>query len=160
MQDQLVDLYRNGIKTAAQLTRLSVENSVRLQERQLDIARKVLDESTRGADRVSGAKSIDELMAAQTELAGSQMQHVAEFWTTVWQAAAESQKHMIEQMQSQIGQAAGSFTSLYSAATRTSEDVARAAASQVSRAAGSLRDSATAANHDRKAHEGQRKSAA
>lgn len=148
MQDQLIDLYRNSIRTAADLTRMSFESTVRLQERQLDIARKVLEESTRSAERVSGAKNMDELLAAQTELAGAQMQRIAEFWTTVWQAAAENQKHMIEQVQSQIGQA-----------TRTSEDVARAAASQVSRAAGSLRESATAANHERKGQEGHRKSA-
>jgi hypothetical protein len=148
MQDQLVDLYRNSIRTAADLTRMSFENTVRLQERQLDIARKVLEESTRSAERVSSAKNMDELLAAQTELAGAQMQRIAEFWTTVWQAAAENQKHMIEQVQSQIGQA-----------TRTSEEVARAAASQVSRATGSLRESATAANHERKGQEGHRKSA-
>ena len=149
MQDQLVDLYRNGMKTAAHLMRTSLENSVRLQEKQLDIARKVLEESTRSAEKVSGARNMDELVTAQTELAGSQMQQIAEFWTSVWQMAAENQKHLIEQVQSQMGQAAGSFNSLYSAATRTSEDVARAAAAQVSRAAGSVRESATAANHER-----------
>jgi Phasin protein len=151
MQDQLIDLYRNGMKTAAHLTRVSLENTVRLQEKQLDIARKVLDESSRSAERVSGAKNMDELLAAQTELAGSQMQRIAEFWTTVWQAAAENQKHLIEQ-------AAGNFTTLYSAATRSAEDVARTAASQVSRAAGSVRESAAAANHG-KGSEGHRKSA-
>ena len=159
MQDQLVDLYRNGMKTAAQLARMSLENTVRLQEKQLDIARKVLEDSTRSADRVSGAKNMDELLAAQTELAGAQMQRIAEFWTGVWQAAAENQKHLIEQVQSQMGQAAGTFTSLYTAATRSSEEVARTAASQVSRAAGSLRESAAAANNERKGHEGHRKSA-
>ena len=91
MQDQLVDIYRNGMKTATQLTRVSLENAVRVQEKQLDIARKVLDESTRSAERVSGAKNMDELLAAQTEFAGSQMQRIAEFWTTVWQVAAENQ---------------------------------------------------------------------
>ena len=155
MQDQLVDLYRNGMKTAAHLTRVSLENAVRLQEKQLDIARKVLDESTRSAERVSGAKNMDELLAAQTELAGAQMQRIAEFWTSVWQAAAENQQRLIEQVQSQVGQAAGSFNSLYSAATRSAEDVARSAATQVSRATGSV----SAANHERKGQEGHRKSA-
>jgi phasin family protein len=159
MQEQFVDLYRNSVRTAADLTRMSFESSVRLQERQLDIARKVLEESTRSAERVSGAKNMDELLAAQTELAGAQMQRIAEFWTTVWQAATENQKHLIEQVQSQMGQAAGSFTNLYSAAARSAEDVGRTAASQVSRAAGSVRESAAAANHDRKAQEGHRKSA-
>ena len=159
MQDQLVDIYRNGMKTATQLTRVSLENAVRVQEKQLDIARKVLDESTRSAERVSGAKNMDELLAAQTEFAGSQMQRIAEFWTTVWQAAAENQKHLIEQVQSQVGQAAGSFNNLYSAASRSAEDVARTAAAQVSRAAGSVRESSSAANNHGKAQEGHRKSA-
>jgi len=134
MQDQFVDIYRNSIRTAAELTRVSLENAVRLQERQLEIARKVVEDGSRSLQRLSEAKSVDELIAAQNEFAGAQMQRVAQFWTQMWQTVAENQ-------------------------TRSAEDVARAAASQVSRAAGSLRESATAANQERKAQEAHRKSA-
>jgi transposase len=131
MQNQFVDLYRNGIKTAADLARLSLENTVRLQEQQLGIVRNILEENTRSAERVTHAHSMEELLALQSQLAGAQLQRVAEFWSSLWQATVETQKTWIGQAQSQA---------------RTSEEVAREAANQISRAAGSVRESGSAAH--------------
>src|SRR6266446_6660490 len=61
----------------------------------------------------------------QTQLAGAQLGRIAEFWSSVWQAAAENQRSLFQQVRSQ---------------SRSSEDVARAAANQASRAAGSVRE--------------------
>jgi hypothetical protein len=131
MQNQFVDLYRSGIKTATEVARMSLENSVRLQEKQLGIVRNILDENRRSADSLGEARSLEELMAMQSRIAGAQLERVAEFWSSVWHAAAESQKAWIEQLQSQ--------------SAHTSEDVARVATNQVSRAAGSVREAASAA---------------
>ncbi|HYR32690.1 MAG TPA: phasin family protein, partial [Burkholderiales bacterium] len=76
-----------------------------LQEKQLGIVRNILDENKRSSDSLGEAKSIEDLMAMQSRLAGAQLERVAEFWSSVWHAAAESQKTWIEQLQSQIGQA-------------------------------------------------------
>ena len=43
MQNPLVDLYRNSMQTAADVARLSLENSIRLQEQQLAIVRGIVD---------------------------------------------------------------------------------------------------------------------
>jgi hypothetical protein len=154
MQAQFFDLYRNGMKTAAELAKTSLENTVRLQQKQLDMMRNILEESSRSTDRLGQARSIEELIGVQSQLAGTQLQRIAEFWTSAWQIAAENQKAVMQQWQSQLGQAAGDAMR---ETTRTSEEVARVAAAQISRAAGSLRESAAPQQHERK--EPNRKSA-
>src|SRR5258706_13508927 len=125
MECHFFDLYRNGITTATQVDTMSLQNAARLQETQLGMVRDILDESTRSAERLNNAKSIDELLALQSQLAGAQLGRIAEFWSSVWQAAAENQRSLFQQVRSQ---------------SRSSEDVARAAANQGSRAAGSVRE--------------------
>jgi hypothetical protein len=142
-QNQFVDLYRNGIRTATDFARMSLEASVRMQEKQLEIVRGIVEEQSRSAEEITRAGSVEELLALQSRLAGAQMGRVVEFWSRVWQTAAQNQAQGLREIQN--------------FASRSSEDVARAAASQVSRAAGSVAESADAANHERKAQ--QRKSA-
>lgn len=141
-QNQFIDIFRNGIRTAAEVARLSLENGVRLQERQLEIARGLLQEQSRSAEEIARAGSVEELWTLQSRLASAQLGRVVEFWSSLWQAAAQNQTQGLRDIQA--------FT------TRTSEDVARAAAAQVSRAAGGVEESAEAANQERK---GQRRSA-
>jgi hypothetical protein len=155
MQAQFFDLYRNGMKTAAELAKTSLENTVRLQQKQLDMVRNILEENSRSTDRLGQARSIEELVSVQSQLAGTQIQRIAEFWTSAWQIAAENQKAVMEQWQSQLGQAAGDAMR---ETARGSEDVARMAAAQISRATGSIRESA-APQPDRKEPHPHRKSA-
>ena len=136
MQNQFVDLYRNGIRTAADVARMSLESSVRLQEKQLEIVRGILEQQARSAEEITRAGSLEELLAVQSRLAGEQVGRVVEFWSSVWQTAAQNHAQGLREIQTY--------------ATRSSEDVARAAANQISRAAGSVAESADAANHDRK----------
>ncbi len=159
MPNQFVDLYRNGFKTAAEVVKASVENAVRVQQRQLDIARSALDDSKRSVDQLAQANSFEELFAAQSHLAGAQIERVTEYWSSLWHAAAENQKAALEQIQSQMGQAKDRMRETYDFTTRTSEEVARVAASQVSKASGSMRETAAAVQQEsRRPHE-QRKSA-
>jgi hypothetical protein len=137
MQNQFVDLYRHGIRTAADVAKVSLENSIRMQEKQLEMVRNALEQQARSAEEISSAGSMEELLAAQSRFAGAQVGRVVEFWSSVWQAAAQNHAQGLREIQSY--------------ATRSSEDVARAAANQVSRAAGSVSESADAANLERKA---------
>jgi phasin family protein len=145
MQNQFVDLYRNGIKTAAEVAKTSLESAVQLQERQLGILRNVLEENRRSADALSDAKTLEELMTAQTRVAGSQLERMAELWSSLVNAAAEQQKTWIERWQSQISQTKDRVRESYELTARTSEEIARTAASQVSRATGSIREAASGA---------------
>jgi hypothetical protein len=142
MQNQLVDLYRNGMRTAADVARVSLESSIRMHEKQLQLARDFLQEQSSSAEEIARAASLQELLAVQSRLAGAQWGRMVELWSNVWQTAAQTQAQGLREMQT--------------FATRSSEDVARAAANQVSRAAGSVAESTDPANLERK---NQRRSA-
>ena len=137
MQSQFVDLYRNGIRTAADVARVSLENSIRMQEKQLEIVRGILEQQARSAEELARAASVEELLAVQSRMVGAQVGRVVEFWSNVWQTAAQNHAQGLREIQT--------------FATRGSEEVARAAANQISRAAGSVTESADAANLERKA---------
>ena len=138
MQNQFIDIYRNGIKTATEVSRASLEGFVQLQERQLGIVRNLLDESRRSAEGIADAKSLEDLVALQSRFAGSQLERMAEFWSSTVHAVAEQQKTWIERMQSQVSQTKDRVRENYDLTARTSEEIARTAANQVSRATGSI----------------------
>ena len=144
--ERFLDLYRSGIRSASDIGQAWLQVSLRLHEKQLEAVRGMIDENTRSAERLGEARSIGELTSLHSQLAGSQIRRVAEFWSTLWRTAADGQQELFGQMQRQGGQAR-------ELATRTTEDVARAAANQVSRAAGSIRESAPApSQHHGKEH--------
>ena len=128
--NQLFDIYRNNVRTTAEMVRISLENTVRLQEQQLGMVRHMLDENVRSAERAAGAQSMEQLVALQSELAGRQLQSLGDFWSSMWNTAAESQRSFFERIRSEGADAA---RKTYDSAARVSEDVARAAASSVSR---------------------------
>lgn len=150
MQNQFVDLYRHGIKTAAEVARTSLEGAVQLQERQLGILRTILDENRRTTDALAEAKSIEDVVATQSRVFGAQVERMAELWSNFVHSAAEQQKTWIDRMQSQVGQAKDRVRETYELTTRTSEEIARTAANQVSRASGSIREAGSAAERQRK----------
>ncbi len=98
-------------------------------------------------------KSLDDIVALNSKLAGTQLERMTEFWSNWWRVAGDAQKSMIDQMQSQIGQAKERVREGYSFTARTSEEAARLAASQVSGAAGQIREAGQETKHQ------QRKSA-
>ena len=128
MQAQFFDLYRSGMKMAADIAKTSLENSVRLQQKQLDMMKNILDESGRSTDRLGQARSMEDLVGVQSQLAGTQWQRIAEFWTSAWQIAAENQKAVVEQWQSQVGQAGDEMRNAAASAARGSQDMMRMAA--------------------------------
>ena len=153
MQNQFVDLYRNTVKTTAEVTRSSLEGVVQFQERQLGILRGLMDEQRRSVESMAEAKTIEDLITTQSRAVGAQVERMAELWSNLVQSAADQQKAWIERMQSQVGMTRERVRETYELTARTSEEIARNAANQVSRASGSVREAASAAQ------ERQRKSA-
>jgi hypothetical protein len=49
-------------------------------------------------------RTVDELMAVQSRLAGTQLERSMDFWSRLWRAAGDNQLAMIGQAQSQLGQ--------------------------------------------------------
>jgi hypothetical protein len=60
-------------------------------------------------------------------MAGAQLERVGEFWANWWRAAADAQKSMIDQFQSNMGQASEKMREGYSFAARAAEDTTRLA---------------------------------
>jgi hypothetical protein len=131
MQTQFLDLYRASIRSATDLMKLQLEQTERLQQQQLQMIRSALEENTRSSSQLGELKSLDDIVALNSRLAGAQLERAAEFWANWWRAAGDTQKSMIEQMQSQMGQAKDRVREGYAFTARASEDAARIAAGQV-----------------------------
>ena len=127
MQAQLLDLYRAGIRSATDMMKLSLEQTERFQQQQLQLIRQALDESSRSTTQAGELKGVDDMVAFNSRLAGAQLERVGEFWANWWRAAGDAQKSMIEQFQSQVGHAKDLGREGYNFATRAAEDSARLA---------------------------------
>ena len=118
---QFLDIYRAGMKTAAEMMKSSFENAERVQNRQLQLVRNALEDNAKSADELASAKSLDELVSMQTRLAASQMERTIELWTGLWRSTAEGMRDTYN---------------------RTTESAARIASSQVQTVAERQRKSA------------------
>jgi hypothetical protein len=127
MQAQLVDLYRAGIRSATDMMKLSLEHTERFQQQQLQLIRHALDESTRSTTQAGEVKGLDDMVAFNSRLAGTQLERVSEFWANWWRAAGDMQKSMIDQFQSTVGQTKDQMREGYSFAARAAEDTTRLA---------------------------------
>lgn len=96
---QFMDIYRTGLRTATDIMKASLENAERLQQQQFQAMRSVLEENAKTANQLAEIRSMDEWVALQSSLAGSQMERLVDFWGSMWRAAGDSQS-MIRQMQS------------------------------------------------------------
>ncbi|HEX6415769.1 MAG TPA: phasin family protein [Burkholderiales bacterium] len=150
MQAQFLDLYRASLKTATEFMKTSLEQTERFQQQQLQMVKSALEESSRSGNQASEVKSLDDIVALNSKLAGNQLERVAEFWSNWWRVAGDAQKSMIDQMQSQLGQAKERVREGYSFTARTSEEAARLAASQMAGAASQIREAEQQAKHQRK----------
>jgi hypothetical protein len=89
---QFLDIYRAGMKTAAEVIKSSLENAERVQNRQMQLVRNALEENAKSADELASAKSFDELVSMQTRLATSQMERTIELWSGLWRSTAEGMR--------------------------------------------------------------------
>ena len=104
-QADLFDIYRAGLKTAADLVKASLESAERLQNQQLVAIRSVIDQQSKSATELSRAKTLDELLSVQTRIVGQQFENAVSLWTDLFQAAGENQRVAFGRMQDQLAQA-------------------------------------------------------
>jgi phasin family protein len=90
-QAELFDLYRAGLKTAADFMKTSLENAERLQNQQLVAIRSAIDQQSKSAAELSRVKTLDELVAFQTRMAGAQFERAMSLWSDLVQVAGENQ---------------------------------------------------------------------
>ena len=104
MQTQFFEIYRAGLKSAADVMTATLENARRLQQQQLDALQSALEDQTKSVRELAEVRTVDELMALQSRLAGTQLERTMDFWSRLWRAAGDNQLAMIGQAQSQLGQ--------------------------------------------------------
>jgi phasin family protein len=143
MQTQMFEIYRTTLKNAADMMTTSLESAQRLQQQQLDALHAAIEEQTKSVRQLSEVRSLDELMALQTRLTGTQMERAVDFWNRIWRAAGDNHMAIIGQAQNQLGQVGSQM-----------RDAGAAAAQQ---AGGAVRDAAKQA--EQQARQQERKSA-
>jgi phasin family protein len=98
------EIYRAGLKNAADAMTATLEGARRIQQQQLDALQSAIEEQARSVRELADVRSMDELIALQTRLASSQLERSVDFWSRVWRTAGDNQLAMINQAQSQMGQ--------------------------------------------------------
>ena len=101
-QAEMMDLYRASLKSAADLFKTSLENAERLQNQQLVAIRTAIVEQAKSASELSSARTIDELLSAQSRLAGAQIERALGYWSELCQVAGQNQMAAVAQMQAQM----------------------------------------------------------
>jgi hypothetical protein len=101
-QADLFDLYRAGLKSAADLMKASLESAERLQNQQLVVIRRVIEDQSKSVSELSQVKTLDELLSVQTRMAGEQFERAVSLWSDFWanattpliaKAAEEAKSH-------------------------------------------------------------------
>jgi len=103
MQTQFFEIYRAGLKSAADVMTATLESARRLQQQQLDALQSALEDQTKSVRQLAEVRTVEELMALQGHLAGTQLERTMDFWSRLWRAAGDNQLAMIGQAQSQLG---------------------------------------------------------
>jgi phasin family protein len=107
-QAEFLDLYRTGLKTAADLMKVSLQGVERLQNQQLVAIRTALDQQSKAVNELGQARTIDELLALQTKMAGAQWERAVGYWSELWQSQiAQSRDWMNEAAQAASTTSAG-----------------------------------------------------
>jgi phasin family protein len=100
-QAELFDLYRAGLKTAADMMKASLESAERVQNQQLVAIRSALDQQIKSVNELGSATTLDELLALQTRMAGAQMERAMSYLGDLVQLYTENQQKAIGQIQEQ-----------------------------------------------------------
>jgi phasin family protein len=104
---QFFDLYRTGVRTASDVMKASLESVERMQNQQLQLIRAALEENAKSTSQLAEVKSVDELVALQARLTGSQAQRVMDYWSGVWRIAGDNQMAAARLAASQVQAVSG-----------------------------------------------------
>ena len=97
MQTQFFDMYRAGLQSAADVMTASLESARRLQQQQLDSLQSAIEDQSRSMRELAEVRTVDQLLALQSRLAGTQLERAMDFWSRVWSAAGDNQLALLAQ---------------------------------------------------------------
>lgn len=147
MQAQFADVYRAALQSATDLMKASLQQAERLQQQQLEILRGAVQNTEQSSTEIAGTKSIDDVVRVNRRIAGDQFEAITQFWSSMWMAAAETQKRFAEQVHGQASHARDRMREGYDFTARASEEAARLAAVQMTGAANAMRDATAQERH-------------
>ena len=101
-QADMFDLYRAGLKSAADLMKASLESAERVQNQQLVAIRTAIAEQAKTTNELASARTMDELLSAQSKILGAQLERAMGYWAQLYQVAVENQAAAIGQIQAQM----------------------------------------------------------
>ena len=101
-QAEFLDLYRSGLKNAADLMKASLESAERLQNQQLSAIRSALEQQSKAMSELTEARSFDQLISVQQQMAGANFERVMGYWSNLCQVAGQNQMAAIGQVQQQM----------------------------------------------------------
>jgi hypothetical protein len=133
-QTQFLDIYRTMARATADSAKAALQTSERIHQQQLQLVRSALEQNTRAASQLAEARTLDEVLAAQSQFTGLQVAQAMEIWRAMLRHVGDSQMTFLSQMQNQAGQATDTVRQAYDLTARATEDAARTAASQVTAA--------------------------
>ncbi|HEX2565311.1 MAG TPA: phasin family protein [Burkholderiales bacterium] len=133
-QAEFLDLYRAGLKNAADLMKASLESAERLQNQQLSAIRNALEQQSKAMNELGEARSFDQLISVQQQMAGANFERVMGYWSNLCQVAGQNQMAAITQAQAQMAQARDWLNETCALTARATEEAARLAAATTSTA--------------------------
>jgi hypothetical protein len=97
MQTQFFEMYCAGLQSAAEMMTASLESARRLQQQQLDSLQSAIEDQSRSMRELAEVRTVDQMLAVQSRLAGSQLERAMDFWSRVWSAAGDNQLALLAQ---------------------------------------------------------------
>jgi CRISPR/Cas system-associated endonuclease Cas1 len=110
-QTEFLDLYKAGLKTAADLMKASLQTAERLQNQQLVVIRNALDQQSKSINELSQVRSLDELLSVQGKL-----------WSELYQTQITQAQNWFSEMNSAQGAAAAAATTAIRQASPRQQD--------------------------------------
>ena len=129
-QPQYLDMYRSMTRAAIETMKASLQSTERFHQQQLEIVRGALEQNIKSASELAQARSIDELLSLQSQLAGAQVAQAMDIWRGMYRVLGDSQMTAMSQMQTQVSQASDTMRQAYDLTARATQDAARIAVSQ------------------------------
>ncbi len=87
----LSEISNATVETAARLSRISMDSAERVIALQLDYAKTSLDQATKSARALAGAKDVQEFVAARTRNAETAVERLMGFSRSLYEISAEAQ---------------------------------------------------------------------
>ena len=117
-QAEFLDLYKAGLKTAADLMKASLQTAERQQNQQLVVIRNALDQQSKSISELSQVRSLDELISVQGKL-----------WSELYQTQIAQAQSWFNELNSAQGAAtAAAATAIRQASPRQQEQQHRKSA--------------------------------